>query len=84
LEAQREVVEGLGAIRLVMIPPTAFFGPIAIFACLTTDNVVELVSVIEDTDYWDARPAGQTNDLSDGREEVRTETGGRQQASVAL
>lgn len=52
-EAQREHVEGVGSIRYVLIPPTPFFGPLVIFACLMTDGVIELVSVIEDEDYWD-------------------------------
>lgn len=52
-EAQREPVEGVGAIRFVMIPPTPMFGPIVIYACLNTDDEVEIISVIEDEDYWD-------------------------------
>lgn len=36
-----------------MLPPTAFFGPLVISACLLTDGEIELVSVIEDEGYWD-------------------------------
>jgi len=53
-EAQRQHIEGVGSIRFVMIPPTAFFGPLVISACLLSDAVIELVSVIEDEGYWDA------------------------------
>ena len=36
-----------------MIPPTPFFGPLVISACLMRDDTVEIVSVIEDDGYWD-------------------------------
>ncbi len=52
-EAQREPVEGVGSIRYVMIPPTALFGPIVIYACLLSDDTVELVSLIHDEGYWE-------------------------------
>jgi len=52
-EAQREPVEGVGSIRYVMIPPTVFFGPIVIYACLLSDETVELVSLIHDEGYWE-------------------------------
>lgn len=52
-EAQREPVEGVGSIRYVILPPTLFFAPLVISACLLADGVVELVSLIEDGGYWD-------------------------------
>ncbi len=52
-EAQREHIDGVGSIRYVMVPPTSFFGPLVISACLLADGVVEIVSVIEDEGYWD-------------------------------
>lgn len=52
-EAQREPVEGVASIRYVMIPPTPFFGPVVISACLMADGAVELASVFEDDGYWD-------------------------------
>ena len=52
-ELQREPVEGVGSLRYVVIQPTSFFGPIVIYACLLRDQSVELVSVIEDEDYWE-------------------------------
>lgn len=36
-----------------MIPPTLSFGPLVISACLLRDGTVEIVSVIDDEDYWD-------------------------------
>lgn len=36
-----------------MLPPTPFFGPLVISACLLSDGVIEIVSVIEDEGYWD-------------------------------
>ena len=52
-DAQRQHIEEVGSIRYVMVPPTSFFGPIVISACLLADGVIELVSVIEDEGYWD-------------------------------
>ena len=52
-EAQREHIDGLGSIRYVLIAPTPFFGPLVISACLLQDDTVEVVSVIEDDEYWD-------------------------------
>jgi hypothetical protein len=52
-EAQREHIESVGSIRYVMVPPTQFFGPLVISACLLRDGTVEIVSVIEDEGYWD-------------------------------
>jgi len=51
-EAQLEPVEGVGSLRSVVVPPTTVFGPLVISAILTTDGVVEIVSVIEDEGYW--------------------------------
>jgi hypothetical protein len=52
-DAQREAIEGVGSIRYVRIPPTRFFGPLDISACLMRDGTVEIVSVIADPGYWD-------------------------------
>ena len=52
-EEQRESIEGIGSIRYVLIAPTPFFRPLVISACLLHDGVVEVVSVIEDEEYWD-------------------------------
>jgi hypothetical protein len=52
-DAQREAVPGVSGLRLVVVPPTAVFGPLVIWACLTTDDVVELLSLTHDPDYWD-------------------------------
>ncbi len=43
----------MGGLRFVVTPPTPIFGPLVIYACLTTDDVVELLSVADDPDYWD-------------------------------
>ncbi|MGH9263800.1 MAG: hypothetical protein ACRD1D_03830 [Acidimicrobiales bacterium] len=43
----------MGGIRYVTVPPTSFFGPLVISACLLADGVIEVVSVIEDPGYWD-------------------------------
>jgi hypothetical protein len=51
-EAQRQHIDGVSSIRYVLIPPTSFFGPIVISACLLLDGTIELVSVIEDEGYW--------------------------------
>ena len=52
-EAQRQHIEDVGSIRYVIIPPTTFFAPLVISACLLSDGVVEIVSVIEDEGYWE-------------------------------
>ena len=52
-EAQRQHIDGVGGIRYVTVPPTSFFGPLVISACLLADGVIEVVSVIEDPGYWD-------------------------------
>jgi hypothetical protein len=51
-EAQLEPVEGVGSVRSVMVPPTTVFGPLVIYAILTNDGIVEIVSVMEDEGYW--------------------------------
>jgi hypothetical protein len=51
-EAQREAIDGVGAIRLVLTPPTPTFGPLVFYAVLLDDGTVELASITGDPDYW--------------------------------
>ena len=51
-EAQREAIEGVGALRLVLTPPTPIFGPLIFYGVLLDDGTVELASVTGDPDYW--------------------------------
>jgi len=51
-EAQREAIEGVGAIRLLLTPPTSVFGPLIFYAVLLDDDTVELASLTGDPDYW--------------------------------
>jgi len=52
-EAQREAIEGVGGIRLVLTPPTPIFGPLVFFGVLLDDDTVELASITGDPDYWE-------------------------------
>src|ERR1700678_467343 len=52
-ERQRQHIDGVGSIRYVLIAPTTFFGPLVISACLLRNDTIEMVSVIEDEDYWE-------------------------------
>lgn len=47
-----EAVEGT-AIKVVMTAPVPLFGPLVFYAILGTDDVVELVSLLDDPDYGD-------------------------------
>ncbi|MDQ6616033.1 MAG: hypothetical protein M3083_15165 [Actinomycetota bacterium] len=51
-EAQREAIEGVGAIRLVLTPPTPIFGPLIFYGVLLNDDIIELASITGDPDYW--------------------------------
>jgi hypothetical protein len=51
--AQREAVPGVSGLRLVVIAPTPLFGPVVIWACVTTDDAVELLSITHDPEYWE-------------------------------
>ena len=51
-EAQREAIDGVGAIRLVLTAPTSMFGPLVFYGVLLDDNTVELASITGDPDYW--------------------------------
>ena len=51
-ETQREAIEGLPAIRLVLTPPTPIFGPLVFYGVLLADDTVELASITGDLDYW--------------------------------
>ncbi len=51
-EAQREVIEGVGALRLVLTPPTPIFGPLIFYGVLLDNDMIELASITGDPDYW--------------------------------
>lgn len=51
-EGQREAIEGVGAVRLVLTPPTPFFGPLIFYGVLLDDDTIELASITGDPDYW--------------------------------
>lgn len=52
-EAQREAIEGVRAIRLVLTAPTPIFGPLVFYGVLLDDDTVELASITGDPDYWE-------------------------------
>jgi hypothetical protein len=51
-EAQREAIDGVAAVRLVLTPPTPIFGPLIFYAVLLDDDTIELASITGDPDYW--------------------------------
>jgi hypothetical protein len=51
-ESQPEAVEGT-AIRFAMTHGVPVFPPLVVYAVLVTDDVVELIDIIVDDDYFD-------------------------------
>ena len=51
-DEQRKAIEGVGAIRLVLTPPTPIFGPLIFYGVLLDDDTIELASITGDPDYW--------------------------------